>query len=67
MITKEGRAITSLAVVFLFCSLSGYVSDLFPDSLMWIREAMHWVLAAASVALVLTNQGGVVAKMLKHE
>lgn len=67
LLSKQGRAILSLAGVFLFCALSGYVSDLFPDSAMMLREIMHWILAVFSIALVVTNQGGVVAKMLKHD
>ena len=67
LFSKQGRSILYLAGVFLFCSLAGYISDLFPDSMLPIREAIHWVLVVITGLLVLTNQAGVVAKMLKHE
>ena len=67
LFSQQGRSILYLAGVFLFCSLAGYISDLFPDSMLPIREAIHWVLVLFTVLLVLTNQASVIAKMLKHE
>ena len=57
-------AILCLAVVFLFCALSGYASTLLRESYIWVREYLHWILASASVGLVVTNKAGAIASLL---
>ena len=61
--TREGRAVGLLITVFALCSLVGYGSMLLPVPYP-VREAAHWCLAAATAALVWTNQARVIARML---
>lgn len=64
---KSTIALGSLIVVFLFCAMAGYVTSLLPSDYHLFREVLHWILAAASITLVVTNQAKVVARLLDGE
>lgn len=59
-------AIGSLATVFLLCAASGYLSDAIGLSLA-AREWLHGGLVLASLTLILTNQGRVIAALLSED
>lgn len=58
-------AVHTLIVVFVFCAFAGYASSLLPHNWWWAREAMHWVLAAASGWLVWSNAAKSIAAVLR--
>lgn len=65
---RRAVAVISLIAVFVLCGVSGYLSSLWKatEARWFVRELLHWLLAFASVTLVLTNQARVFSRML-HE
>lgn len=59
-------AIGSLVAVFLLCAASGYLSAALGMSLT-AREWFHGGLVLASLTLILTNQGRVIAALLSED
>lgn len=59
-------AIGSLAAVFLLCAASGYLSAALGFS-MAAREWFHGGLVLASLTLIFTNQGRVIANLLSGD
>lgn len=62
----ESRAVLTLAIVFVFCALSGYASTLFPSELAGIRTPLHLVLLAATGWLVSTSQARLIARLMSR-
>ena len=69
--TKKARAMIALIAVFILCASAGYLPQIlsyFIDMEGWtaqlFNEVVHWLLALASVALVMTNQAGAIAAAL---
>ena len=44
-----------LAAVFALCAFTGYGSGLLPDGWLWVRDALHSVLAAIVLPLCVTR------------
>lgn len=64
---RSGTALISLILVFVFCAIAGYVTSIMPNDYHYFREVVHWILAVASITLVVTNQAKVVARLLDGE
>ena len=57
-------AIVPIILVFVLCSFAGYLSQLLSHEYWFVREILHWLLAAATFWMVTTKQAKYVAEIL---
>ena len=60
----RGVALFSTAFVFVFCA-HGHLSSLLPESLQYLRDNLHWVLAVLAILLANSKAASILAGALE--
>ncbi len=65
---KTVISVGSVAVVFVFCGLSGYATSVLPASWWAFRDVLHAILSFAILAVVWDRKAAhAIAQMMEHD